>query len=380
MLCELHLTKRRAQLAAILLRLCHLPSSPNPTIMFGFFFAALTIMNINPFRTSLIPGLLLTGALAALAMFLATMPWAKSAGLSVLPLAIVIGMLLGNTVFRMVEKPTGAGVDYAKGILLRAGIILYGFRITFQQIADVGLVGVLMAAIVVGFIFLLGTWLGRKVFKLEPELAMLIGSGAGICGAAAVLATQPVVRGKPEHVSIAVATVVVFGTISMFLYPFLYPVAGFSEHQFGLYIGASVHEVAQVVAAGRAVGDVAAASAVIEKMLRVMMLAPFLIVLSLWIKRSRQSASGEKMPLVIPWFAVAFIAVAGFNSLHLLPANVVDGLIWLDTLLLAMAMTALGLRTQWTALKQAGIKPLLLALVLFFVLIALGYGLVFLLT
>lgn len=337
-------------------------------------------MNINPFRTSLIPGLLFTGALAALAMFLATMPWAKSAGLSVLPLAIVIGMLLGNTVFHAVEKPTGAGVDYAKGILLRAGIILYGFRITFQQIADVGLVGVLMAAIVVGFIFLLGSWLGRKVFGLEPELSMLIGSGAGICGAAAVLATQPVVRGKPEHVSIAVATVVVFGTISMFLYPFLYPLAGLSEHQFGLYIGSSVHEVAQVVAAGRAVGDVAAASAVIEKMLRVMMLAPFLILLSVWIKRSRQSTSGEKMPLVIPWFAVAFIAVAGFNSLHLLPQNLVDGLIWLDTLLLAMAMAALGLRTQWTALKQAGIKPLLLALVLFFVLIGLGYGLVLLLT
>src|SRR5690606_39395911 len=117
------------------------------------------------------------------------------------------------------------------------------------------------------------------------ETAMLIGAGSAICGAAAVMATEPVVRAQAHKVSVAVATVVVFGTAGMFLYPWLYPHLGLGEHAFGVYAGSTIHEVAQVVVAGRAVGDAAGAAAVIVKMLRVMLLAQFLLVLSSLLSR-----------------------------------------------------------------------------------------------
>ena len=201
---------------------------------------------------------------------------------------------------------------------------------------------------------------------------MLIGAGSAICGAAAVMAAEPVVRGRAAQVTVAVSTVVVFGTLAMFLYPALYALVqshgwlAMDARQYGLFTGATVHEVAQVVAAGRAVNEAAADTAVITKMVRVMLLAPFLVALSLWLARGgKAGADGSKARIVVPWFAFGFVAVAGFNSLHLLPASLQAGLVQLDTVLLAMAMAALGLTTHVSALRQAGLKPLLLALILF---------------
>jgi uncharacterized integral membrane protein (TIGR00698 family) len=182
---------------------------------------------------------------------------------------------------------------------------------------------------------------------------------------------------------VAVATVVVFGTLAMFLYPFLhhlneqYHLITMSQNAYGVFAGSTIHEVAQVVAAGRAVGEQAANTAVIAKMVRVMMLAPFLIILSAWLSRSsqRDDASGRTERagdakqrgggIVIPWFALGFVAVAGLNSLALLPAAVVGHVIDIDGALLAMAMAGLGLSTHVSAIRKAGMKPLALAAVLF---------------
>ena len=205
---------------------------------------------------------------------------------------------------------------------------------------------------------------------------MLIGAGSALCGAAAVMATEPVVRGQPYKVSVAVATVVVFGTLAMFTYPLLYPALGLSEHAYGVFTGSTVHEVAQVVAAGRSVSEAAAATAVIEKMLRIMMLAPFLMVLSGLKARDagREEHSAARAPIVIPWFAVLFIVASLVNSVHVLPASVVAGLTQIDTLLLATAMAALGLHTQVGAIRRAGLRPLLLAASLFAFLVMGGYA------
>jgi uncharacterized integral membrane protein (TIGR00698 family) len=161
----------------------------------------------------------------------------------------------------------------------------------------------------------------------------------------------------------------------MFVYPLLYPYLQLSETAYGLYAGSTIHEVAQVVVAGRSVSEAAAAAAVIEKMLRVMMLAPFLVILS-----SRIGADGAseahvagKRRIAIPWFAVLFIGASGLNSLHLLPAGAVAAILQVDTVLLAMAMAALGLRTHAGAVRHAGAKPILLASVLFLFLMTGGY-------
>jgi uncharacterized integral membrane protein (TIGR00698 family) len=223
--------------------------------------------------------------------------------------------------------------------------------------------------------FGLALFLGIKVFRLERDTAILIGAGSSICGAAAVLATEPVLQARSEQVTVAVSTVVVFGTLAIFIYPLLFQlnlhwqVLDTTPASFGIYIGSTLHEVAQVVAAARSIGDEAANTAVIAKMVRVMMLAPFLIGLSAYIARSRRTACADAGSttgrLAVPWFAFIFIAVVALNSVVQLPRALVTVLIDIDTFLLAMAMAALGLGTRLSAIRQAGARPLLLAALLF---------------
>lgn len=332
-----------------------------------------------------LPGLVLTGLLALAATALANVTWLQAHGLGALTLAIVAGIVLGNTVYPRWAGVAQAGVGVAKQWLLRAGIVLYGLRLTLDDIAGIGVAGVVLDALMLTSTFALACWLGRRVLKLDLQTVLLIGAGSSICGAAAVLASEPVVKARSEQVAVAVATVVIFGTLAMFCSPLLWHWGssagwlGLDASGFGLYTGATIHEVAQVVAAGRAVGPEAADTAVIAKMVRVMMLAPFLLALSLYLARRRgsPSATPANAParLHIPWFAFGFLAMVGFNSLDLLPAAWVQGLLQLDGLLLAMAMAALGLTTHVSALRRAGAAPLLLALLLFVWLLAGGLAL-----
>jgi len=313
-------------------------------------------------------GLLLTAAIAGGAAWLAQRPQLSGLGLGALTLAIMLGIVVGNSLYPALAAQCDAGVLLAKQKLLRLGIILFGFRITVQQIADVGLSGVLIDVLILSSTFMMTCLLGIRLLKLDRETVWLIGAGSSICGAAAVLATEPVVKAAPSKVAVAVATVVLFGTLAIVIYPLLWPLAQayfpqLNVAQFGIFTGSTIHEVAQVVAAGHAIGAEAENSAVIAKMLRVMMLAPFLLCLSGWLRRAPQQT--PRQGLTFPWFALGFILVALFNSLHLLPAAWIAGLNQLANLLLAMAMAALGLTTRFGALRQAGAKPLLLGLMVF---------------
>lgn len=324
-------------------------------------------------------GFILAGAIAGAGGWIAGRESVQALGFSALTIAIVIGMVIGNTFFPVIAPQTAAGVDFCKNRLLRAGIILFGFRLTFQEAYSVGAAGILLDAVMILSVYGLAMTVGRRLLGMDKQSCMLIGAGSAICGAAAVMAMEPVARAQAHKVSVAVATVVVFGTLSMFLYPLLYPYLGLSEHAFGLYIGSTVHEVAQVVAAGNAVGPVAANMAVVEKMLRVLMLAPFLIGVSWWMHRHDRAArkNGEAAPArpPIPWFALGFVAAVGVNSLGILDAAVVERLVQTSLVLLAMAMAALGLRTHVGAIRQAGAAPLALAGILFVFLVVGGYGL-----
>ena len=326
----------------------------------------------------LLPGLALSAALAGAGMALGRVDWLAAHGLSALTLAIVLGMLVGNTVFPRFAAVSGAGVNVSKQNLLRLGIVLYGLRLTVQDIGHVGVAGVVVDALVLSSTFLLACWIGTRWLGLDRQSAMLIGAGSAICGAAAVMAAEPVVKARAEQVTVAVATVVVFGTVSIFLYPVLYQlnqqwqVIPGGANGFGLFTGSTIHEVAQVVAAARSISPEAADTAVIAKMVRVMMLAPFLLLLSAWLARdaARKAAPGaggkqSKSKITVPWFAFGFVAVVLFNSLQWLPAPVTAVITDIDTGLLAMAMAALGLSTHFSAIRKAGAKPLLLALILF---------------
>ncbi|MDD2342490.1 MAG: YeiH family protein [Tolumonas sp.] len=336
-------------------------------------------LNKNDVFKSHYMGLMFTAGVAIAGLLMSQSATAQHWGFSALTIAIALGIVLGNTVYPHIASACASGVGVAKQQLLRTGIVLYGLRITFQQIAGVGMTAIVTDFMVLSSTFLLAYWLGTRIFKLDRDTALLIGAGSSICGAAAVMATEPVVRAQASKVSIAVATVVVFGTAGMFLYPALYhlgltvlPIFQI-QNSYGVYAGSTIHEVAQVFAAGQAIGPKAADIAVIVKMIRVMMLAPFLLLLSGWLRLRSANLSEQSRKITIPWFAVFFVVMAGINSLQWLPVSITHELIVLDNFLLAMAMAALGLTTHLGAIRSAGLKPLMLGGILFMYLI-LGGG------
>jgi len=321
----------------------------------------------------LLPGVALGAILAASASALALLPGIREHGLGTLTLALVLGMAVGNTVYPRLAAAGAPGVALCRQCLLRLGVVLFGLRLTWQDLARVGVAGVAVDALVLGSTFLLAWYVGVRWLRLDRRTALLIAAGNSICGAAAVMAAEPIVRARSEHVAVAVATVVIFGTLAVFLYPFLYtinlrwPLIAGGAGGLGIYTGSTVHEVAQVIAAANPLGDAAVKSAVVAKMVRVMMLAPVLLGLSWQIARRTAAAGGavRAARVQVPWFAFAFIAATGIASLPLLPAAMSAVLARLDGFVLAMAMAALGLGTQLSALRVAGLRPLLLGLIVF---------------
>ena len=330
-------------------------------------------------KRTILPGLLLSAVIASLAM---TISHGGHAPVSALTLALLFGLLAGNLLPLAWSERLAGGIGFSKKNLLQWGIVLYGLRITFQQISAVGWQALLINLLVLSSTFLLAYWLGTRLLRIDAHTAMLIGAGSAICGSSAILATESVLKADAAKVAVAVSTVVIFGTCAMLLYPLLFEInqhrLWFADaHSFGMFTGSTMHDVGQVVAAGLQMDGAAADAAVITKMLRVMLLAPFLLILSLWTSRrqNQATASATAGAITIPWFALLFIGVATLNSLIQLPPVWIATTLQLDNFLLAMATAALGLATRLTAVRQAGLKPLLLAALLFAYLM-LGGGLI----
>lgn len=320
-------------------------------------------------------GLILCAGLTLGGFVLAHLPGISESGVSPLVFSLLLGLVVGNLPFVGRVPQARAGLQFATRRLLRGGIVLFGLSLTVQQILGLGPKVIVLDTLVICTVLTVGYWVGTRLLGLDRETALLTSAGSAICGAAAVLATETTIRSKPAATSMAVATVVLFGSLAMLVYPLLYPLTGMDEGLFGIYIGATVHEVAQVVAAGDAVGPQALANAVIVKLVRVMLLVPFLLVVGQWwIRRQASDGATEVVRggLVIPWFAFGFLAMVIFNSFVPLPAPLHQSLVVIGQIALAMAMAALGFETRLEKLKALGVKPFLLALFLFVMLVTGG--------
>lgn len=313
---------------------------------------------------SVLGGVLFVVMFSLVSFCIVQIPGLARLGINPLLIAIILGIFYSNTLRDILPIPHhwGAGIQFSAKKILRLAIILYGFRISFQQIALIGMPGLFLDIFVVASTLIVGGILGKKFFKLDSQLSLLISAGAAICGAAAVLAVEDVLKSEPYKTSVAIGTVVLLGTLSMFLYPLLQHagILGLNESQYGLFIGGSVHEVAQVVVAGNDFSPQAGNIAVIVKMTRVLLLIPTLLLLS-WAANRNQPHADKKFALVIPWFAIGFAAMIAVNSLNIIPAAVVNGINHLDLFLLTMAMAAIGLETHLAKIKKVGLKPLYLA-------------------
>jgi uncharacterized integral membrane protein (TIGR00698 family) len=305
------------------------------------------------------PGLFLTGTIAILAFALRELPGVGT--FSPMILAIIIGIAFHN----IVGTPRRAkeGVMFSLRRILRFAIILLGFQLTAQQIVEVGPIGfaIIVATLIATFAFT--TWLGHMM-GVDRKLTQLIAAGTSICGASAVIATNTVTKGHDEDVAYAVACVTIFGSIAMFTYPLFPSIFHLDPHAFGLWAGASIHEIAQVVAASFQDGQSSGEYGTIAKLSRVMLLAPVVIALGL-IAARRQShhqhgvADATGRP-PMPWFLVGFIALVAVNSLVEVPPDVKHIIVPVTTFLLSVSLAAMGLETDIMKLKAKGVRPLLL--------------------
>ena len=342
-------------------------------------------------RANTIHGILLIALFSFAAFYIAEIPFVKSLSFSPLIVGIIVGMLYANSLRNKLPETWVPGIKFCTKQILRAGIVLYGFRLTLTQVAAVGLPAVVIDTIIVAGTIFLGVWLG-KLLKMDKDTSLMTATGSAICGAAAVLGAEPVVKCEGHKTAIAVSTVVIFGTISMFLYPILYRAGmldALGDTGVAIYTGSTLHEVAHVAGAGNAMDPTdtlgIAGTATITKMIRVMMLAPVLVIMSFALAgRKKAAAEGgttQKSKITIPWFAFGFIGIICLNSLlqYLFGVDSVkeiplNGAIeYIDTFMLTMAMTALGTDTSMEKFKQAGAKPFLLAGLLYIWLLGGGY-------
>lgn len=324
-------------------------------------------------------GVLLITLFACAAFYIGEAEFVKSISFSPMIVGIILGMLYANSLRNNLPDTWVPGINFCSKKVLRLGIILYGFRLTFQDVTSVGLSAIIIDAVIVTGTILIGLFVG-KLLKIDRTISLLTSAGSAICGAAAVLGCEGAIHAKPYKTAVAVSTVVIFGTLSMFIYPVLYRAGVFhlQPEEMGVFVGSTVHEVAHVVGAGNAMSPEISSVAIIVKMIRVMMLVPVLLIITFFVARSaRNAVSGKaqgKGKIAVPWFAILFLVVIGFNSFNLLPKSLVDFINNVDTFLLTMAMTALGAETSIDKFRKAGAKPFLLAAILYAWLIFGGYA------
>ncbi len=298
----------------------------------------------------LAPGLGLALLIALLALGIR-----RASGLAALN-PVVVALVLGIGIRAAIGAPASLkpGIAYAVRPVLRAAIVLLGLQVTLPQLLSVGAGALALAVAVVALTLPFTIWLGR-LMGVDGPLSQLIGTGTAICGASAIVAANQVARGKEEDVTYALAVITLCGTAAMMLWPYLAGPLGLDARAYGLWAGASVHEVVQAVGAAAAGGPEATEVGTITKLARVFLLVPAVLGLGLWVGRG---GGGVKAP--VPWFAFGFIGLVILGSVLPLPAVVVEASRWVVPLMLAASVAALGLSTDLRALKARGSAPLLL--------------------
>ncbi|SJN35251.1 YeiH family protein [Luteococcus japonicus] len=303
----------------------------------------------------LLPGLLLCAAGAVLAVLVNRAVPTMS--------ALLVAILLGVAVTNLVPVPARfqPGVACSAKRLLRIGIVLLGLQLVLGDIARLG-AGMGLVIVAVVLFGILGSFALGRALGMARTQCLLISSGFSICGAAAVAGVNSVVDADEDEVATAIALVVLYGTLMIPIVPLLAHLFGLGTLPSGLWAGASIHEVAQVVAAGAALGPAALKVAVVVKLARVLMLAPVVVVMGAWLRRSRPAQPGANRPPIVPLFVAGFVAMVLLASLHVVPAGWLPVIKIVQTVLLAAAMFALGLGVKVSSLVKVGPKPFVLGL------------------
>jgi uncharacterized integral membrane protein (TIGR00698 family) len=303
-------------------------------------------------------GLLLTFGLAWLAGRIAQLPFFSIMGIMII--SILLGALWSNTKALPIPANATLGITFSSRKLLRAGIVFLGFRLNLTDIMNAGISVLAIDMIVIAFTMVFILILG-KVLKVNSNLTTLIAAGTAICGAAAIVAVSPMLKSKQEQTAIAVSCIAILGTIGALLLIFLYPYLPLTDTEYGVLAGATLHELAHVVAASVPGGAEGGDAAILVKLGRVMLLIPVIIIISLVINRKDKSRKNTLKNLPFPWFILCFLLMSIINTIAAIPQSVISFLLTTSTYLLAMGMVGLGLTIRWKDFKKVGFKPIILA-------------------
>lgn len=331
-------------------------------------------MTIHNRMAQLGPGLAICAAISLIALGVQALEehWTGRPWLEALVIAILIGMLV-----RTFWTPGGQwvpGIGFSAKTLLEIAVVLLGASISFQAVIDAGL------ALIAGIAGVVAVSMGAsyglcRLLGLPKRMAVLVASGNSICGNSAIAAVAPVIGAKPEDVASSIAFTAILGVIVVLGLPLLMPLLGLSLTQYGVLAGLTVYAVPQVLAATVPMGIVSTQIGTLVKLVRVLMLGPVVIGLSL--AAGRQSAAARpSFSKLVPWFIIGFLGLALLRSLNLIPDAVLSLVMPVATLLTVMAMAALGLGVDVKVLGKVGGRVTLAVTLSLVVLIVISLGLI----
>lgn len=316
----------------------------------------MTTIAQNPFGSrfqQLLPGFIASAMVAAAASFLSEHYHAP-----VMLFALLLGMSMN---FLSVEGACKPGVEFTAREVLRLGVALLGMRITFSQIAALGWHPVVLVLVAVVATILVAM-LAARAMGFQTLFGLLTGGATAICGASAALAlaaSLPAHTGKEKATLFTVIGVSALSTLAMVVYPMVVKALDLNAVQAGVFLGGTIHDVAQVVGAGYGMSQETGDTATVVKLMRVAMLLP-VIVCAAMITRARGATDGGKRPPLLPWFAVGFIVLAAINSTGWVPTMMQQLANETSRWCLVISISALGMKTQLKELATVGIKPIVL--------------------
>lgn len=307
-----------------------------------------------------LPGVLVCAAIALVATLIGGLAPFLGAAIP----AVVIGFVVGS-----IRKPSGRvapGIQYSSKFVLQCAVVLLGAKLSLENVIELGRESVPVTLIALS-VTLFAAWGIGRLMGVDRKIRTLIGVGTGICGASAIAATAPIIRAKNADISYALSTIFLFNLLAVLAFPVLGHAIGMTPHQFGVFAGIAINDTSSVVAAASVFSASALGIAVVVKLVRTLMIIPISVFLA--IGEMRREADGTPLTIgrvfrMIPWFLIGFLIVAGASSLGLFTDTVTDALTSVSVFMIAMALAAIGMLTDFSAIRSAGMKPLVLGLTL----------------
>ncbi|SCA58314.1 conserved membrane hypothetical protein [Candidatus Terasakiella magnetica] len=303
-----------------------------------------------------------SGLLAALIVAIAAVFLSEHYGAPTMLFALLLGVALN---FLSEHEKCSQGIDMAAKQVLRFGVALLGLRISFDAISQLGGGPVILVVVGVFATMLLGFILTRTM-KTNCAFGCLTGGAVAICGASAAMALSSVLpagEDRERDTIFTVITVTAFSTIAMVVYPIIASFVGLDDQQTGIFLGATIHDVAQVVGAGYGVSDQTGDVATIVKLLRVAMLLPVVLGVMMIVRYGFKDDTQKNAKLPFPWFVLGFVALVGLNSTVEIPSQISSSLIDVSSWCIVTAVAALGMKTSFGALVKVGWMPVAVVLI-----------------